>query len=95
MADPSATPPYRLTQQYSFTARTAHRLLMGSGMRPRLITPADPHRVSRLLPVVPGVAVDALAAADLQAVDGVVEDALAELSTARFAKIEQLDPEEN
>lgn len=55
-------------------------------MRPRLITPADPHRISRLLPVVTG-AVEA----DLDSVDGVVEDALADLSTARFGKI---DPED-
>lgn len=52
-------------------------------MRPRLITPADPHRISRLLPVVSGEV-----EADLESVAGVVEDVLTDLSTARFAKID-------
>ena len=56
-------------------------------MRPRLITPADPHRISRLLPVVSQADEDAL-----ESVDGVVEDALSEMSTARFAKLDDDKP---
>ena len=52
-------------------------------MRPRLITPADPHRISRLMPVVSGEV-----EANLESVAGVVEDVLADLSTARFGKID-------
>ena len=56
-------------------------------MRPRLITPADPHRISQLMPVV----TDAVEAT-LESVDFVVADALTDLTTGRFGKID-LDDE--
>lgn len=65
----------------------AHELLNRHPMRPRLITPTDPHAVALLLPTIEA---ESRGGAPSLSIDSVVNEALEELRTGR---IRRADPE--